>query len=287
MKHSLNLAIGPARFRIGSDWERPINQLAALYRNYPQGDDGYADFTVRLEANRPWRKYIRPSVHIRADYMIPDALPLSLDHGLLAAEMAMNLQMALGWSRHLLLHASAVEKNGRALIMTGESGSGKSTLAAMLGERGWRLMGDEFTLIATQSGDAYAFPRLISLKNEAIAVMQKEVEASRFGPLMTGTPKGSIQHMQPRGDAIRYMTAPAKPTLLLYPRYGHASAIRHVPQSENFVRLTQASTNYVAMGEVGFDALTRFVKNVPACAIDYGNGDEALALVEQLWSELG
>ena len=75
MKHSLNLAIGPARFRIGSDWARPINELAALYRDYPQDEDGYADFTVRLEANRPWRKYIRPSVHIRADYMIPDALP--------------------------------------------------------------------------------------------------------------------------------------------------------------------------------------------------------------------
>lgn len=287
MKHSLNLAIGPARFRIGSDWARPINELAALYRDYPQGDDGYADFTVRLEANRPWRKYIRPSVHIRADYMIPDALPLSLDHGLLAAEMGMNLQMALGWSRHLLLHASAVEKDGRALIMTGESGSGKSTLAAMLGERGWRLMGDEFTLIAPQSGDAYAFPRLISLKNEAIAVMQREVGGDRFGPLMSSTPKGDIQHLQPRNDAIMRMAEPSKPALLLYPRYGYATAIRSVSQSENFVRLTQASTNYVAMGEGGFDTLTRFVKNVPACAIDYNSGDEALALVEQTWGELG
>lgn len=286
MKHSLHLTIGPARFRIGSDWARPIDELAALYSDYPQGGDGYADFTVRLEANRPWRKIIRPSVHIRADYMIPDALPLSLDHGLLAAEMAMNLQMALGWSRHLLLHASAVEKDGRALIMTGESGSGKSTLAAMLGERGWRLMGDEFTLIAPETGDAYAFPRLVSLKNEAIAAMEGEVSADRFGPLMQGTPKGDIRHMRPQSDAIAQMAEPAKPALLLYPRFGHAPAIRPIPHSENFIRLTQASTNYVAMGESGFDTLTAFVKNVPAVAIDYGSGAEALSLVEQLWSEI-
>ena len=286
MKHHLTLAIGPARFRIGSDWARPIDELAALYSDYPTPADGYADFTVRLEANRPWRKFIRPSVHIRADYMIPDALPLSLDHGLLAAEMAMNLQMALGWSRHLLLHASAVEKDGRALIMTGESGSGKSTLAAMLGERGWRLMGDEFTLIAPQTGDAYAFPRLVSLKNQSIAAMEAEVEAARFGPLMSATPKGDIRHMRPRSDAISNMHVPAKPTLLLYPRFGHAQAIRPVPQSENFIRLTQASTNYVAMGEAGFETLTRFVKNVPAVAVDYASGEEALALVEQLWNEI-
>src|SRR3546814_7172840 len=90
----------------------------------------------------------------------------SSDLGLLAAEMGMNLQVALGWRRHLLLHASAVAKDGRALVLSGVSGSGKSTLAALLGENGWRLMGDEFTLIAPDSGDALAFPRAVSLKKD-------------------------------------------------------------------------------------------------------------------------
>src|SRR5690606_41632186 len=54
---------------------------------------------------------------------------------------------ALGWRRHLLLHASTVEKDGKALLMTGLSGSGKSTLSAMLAEKGWRFMGDEFALL--------------------------------------------------------------------------------------------------------------------------------------------
>jgi hypothetical protein len=39
--------------------------------------------------------------------------------------------------------------------------------------------------------------------------------------------------------------------------------------SETFVRLTQASTNYVALAERGFDALTRLVRTVPARALDY------------------
>ena len=173
MRHEFRVRVGPAAFRIGSDWRAPIDQMRALYADYPEPE--YTDFSVRLEAVNPLRRFIRPSVAINGDYMLPDAAPLPLDQGLLAAEMGMNLQMALGWRRQLILHASAVARDGngpRALIMTGASGSGKSTLSAMLGRQGWRFMGDEFALIDPVSGEAVPYPRLISLKNEAIAAME-------------------------------------------------------------------------------------------------------------------
>lgn len=283
MKHSLMLRIGPATFRIGSDWAEPSDRLGHLYANYPQPRDAFADFTVRLEAARPWRRWLRPSVTIAGDHMLAGAAPMALEHGLLAAEMGMNMQMALGWRRHVLLHASCVEKDGRAVVMTGESGSGKSTLAAMLGERGWRLMGDEFALLDPDSGHVFPFPRLVSLKNQAIGVMAAITPADRFGPLLKETPKGDIRHMIPRADATARMEEGARPAILLYPRYGHADAVRDVGQGESFMRLTQASTNYVAMGERGFDALTRFVGAVPARALDFADGDSGVAMVERLW----
>src|SRR6185503_16279456 len=163
---------------------------------------------------------IRPSVAIKGDYVLPDAAPMSLAHGLLAAEMGMNLQMALGQKSYLLLHAATVEKGGRALIMTGESGAGKSTLAALLGERGWRLMGDEFALLDMASGALLPFPRAISLKNGAIGVMEAEVGADRFGPLLAGTPKGDIRHLRPNAEAIARMGEAARPALILFPRFG-------------------------------------------------------------------
>src|SRR6478672_8157006 len=205
MRHQLTLQIGPVAFRVGSVWRAPLDALAALYADYPAPADGLCDFTVRLEPEKPWRRFIRPSVAIRGDYILPDAVPLALAHGLLAAEMGMNLQMALGQKRYLLLHAATVEKDGRALIMTGESGAGESTLAALLGERGWRLMGDEFCLLDMASGAVFPFPRAISLKNGAIAVMEAEVAAARFGPRLDGTPKGAIRHMRPNADALARM----------------------------------------------------------------------------------
>ena len=279
----VSIQIGPASFRIASAWREPVEQLQALYAAYPKPEGGIADFTVRLEPARPWRRWVRPSVAIAGDYMLPDAAPLPLEQGLLAAEMGMNLQMALGWRRHVLLHASCVERDGRALVMTGASGSGKSTLAALLGERGWRLMGDEFALLDLASGEIFAFPRLISLKNSAIGVMEGEAEPGRFGPLMQATPKGDIRHLVPRPEAVARMSEGASPAMLLFPRFGHDAAVRPVAKSETFVRLTQASTKYVALGEAGFVALARFVDDVPAHAIDYGSGEEAMMLVEQLW----
>lgn len=277
MRHAFQVRIGPASFRVGSDWRAPVTALAALYRDYPVPE--VPDFTVRLEATRLLRRRVRPSVAIAGDYMLPEAAPLPLRHGLLAAEMGMNLQLALGWRRHLLIHASAVERDGRALLMTGESGAGKSTLAALLMARGWRLMGDEFALIEPASGLAHAFPRLISLKNESVAAVAGE----RWGPLLAATPKGDIRHLVPDARAIARMDEPAEPALLLFPRFGEERAVREVSPSEAFVRLTQASTNYTMLGEAGFAALTRLVTTVPALAIDYPDSATALAMVDELW----
>lgn len=284
--HHIDIEVGPARFRVASAWRQTVSSLDRLYGHYPRVEDDLVDFTVRLEPEKPWRRFIRPSVHISGDFWLPDAAPLPLKQSLLAAEMGMNLQMALGWRRHLLLHASSVEKDGKALLMTGLSGSGKSTLSAMLGENGWRFMGDEFALLCLDTGMIQPFPRLISLKNEAISAMNQLVSAERFGPLLKETPKGDIQHLKPRKTAIEAMGVLAKPALLLFPRFGHDGALRDMGKSEIFVRMTQASTNYVALGETGFRALTRFVDEVPVKAMDYQSGDEAEAMIDKLWAEL-
>ena len=281
MKFAMNVDVGPIAFRIGSSWQQPIAQLQALYDGYPHAS-GIADYTVRLEPARPWRRFVRPSVRLRGDHMLPDALPLPLAQGLLAAEMGMNLQLALGERRYLLLHAAALERDGRALILTGESGSGKSTLAALLGEAGWRYLGDEFVLVSPETGMLHPFPRPASLKNESIAALEAVAPPERFGPLLTGTPKGSVRHLRPQESALQAMHIAARPSAILFPRYGFAADVREVAPAETFVRLTQASTNYTALGERGFAALARLVTTVRATAVDYPDTATAMAMIDAL-----
>lgn len=281
MRHVFSVRIGPASFRIGSAWRAPIADLAALYRDYPAAPE-IVDATVRLEPARPWRRWLRPSVSIAGDYMLPEAAPLPLAHGLLAAEMAMNLQMALGWRRHLLLHAATLERDGAALILTGTSGSGKSTLAALLSRAGWRFMGDEFALVDLADGSLWPFPRPASLKNASVGLL--DGRGVRWGPLLAATPKGDIRHLVPDAAALAAMDRPAPPRLVVFPSFGFAAATRAIPPGEAFVRLTQASTNYTALGEAGFAALTRLVRAVPAVAIDYPDTTSVTRRIDQLWA---
>jgi HprK-related kinase A len=280
------MRIGPAGFRVGADWHAPIAGLEALYRDYPKPEDDIPHFTVRLEATQWWRRFVRPSVRIAGDHMLVDALPLPLAQGVLAAEMAMNLQMALGQRHLLLLHAASVERDGKAIILTGESGSGKSTLAALLGERGWRFMGDEFALIDPATGLAWPFPRPVSLKNSSIGVLEQLVAPARFGARINGTPKGDIRHLIPDAHALAGMDVPAAPALILFPCFGAARAVRPMPPGEVFIRLTQASTNYVALAERGYAALARLVADTPARAIDFADTETGLSQVGQIWAEL-
>src|SRR3546814_7453937 len=76
VKHSFTVRIGPAAFRIGSAWTAPISLLRTLYADYPQPEDGIADFSVRLETAKPRRRWLRPSVAIAVEYILPDTAPL-------------------------------------------------------------------------------------------------------------------------------------------------------------------------------------------------------------------
>jgi HprK-related kinase A len=160
-----------------------------------------------------------------------------------------------------------------------------STNYVALGERGWRYMGDEFALLDLEDGRLHPFPRAVSLKNESLALFDG-VDPARLGPVLAGTPKGTIRHLRPNAEAVARMGEPAMPVMILFPRFGRdfEPAVREVGAAEAFMRLTQASTNYVALGERGFDALGRFVGALPAKAIDYSSTEEAEGLVESLWN---
>ncbi len=58
----------------------------------------------------------------------------------------------------LVLHASAIESGGRAVLFCGPTQRGKSTLARALGEAGRRLLGEDGIAIELGDGVAMAFP---------------------------------------------------------------------------------------------------------------------------------
>ena len=109
------------------------------------------------------------------------------------------------------------------------------------------------------------------------ACWRRRSPADRLGPLLAGTPKGDIRHLRPNAEAVARMDEPARagadPLPALRPC---RAAVRPVGAAEVFVRLTQASTNYVALGERGLRRADRASSApCPRCAIDYPDTDSA------------
>ncbi len=64
---------------------------------------------------------------------------------------------------HLLLHAGALERRGRGVLLAGGSGAGKSTLVVELVRRGFKLLSDEVGAIRMSDGVLEPFPRSLGL----------------------------------------------------------------------------------------------------------------------------
>lgn len=86
---------------------------------------------------------------------------------------------------HIVLHASAIVVNGKAVLFCGVSGAGKSTIAAALGSRGYTLMTDDQAAI-TLDGDGkpivHPDGRLLKLWSrsiDALALDDRKGEAMR------------------------------------------------------------------------------------------------------------
>jgi hypothetical protein len=81
--------------------------------------------------------------------------------------------------RRIVLHASAVCVNGRAVLFCGQSGAGKSTIAAALGQRGYDLLSDDVCAISLDGGAPMVHPDGRQLKLWAQAIERLDLVAQR------------------------------------------------------------------------------------------------------------
>lgn len=284
----LALDLGSAVLRVRSNSEALARQIQAVYHRFPlESPKPWADLHVSIRRAGGLRRWIRPQVSFDCDGQSPFA-PFPADSPLPMLEWGSNWLIGQRMHNLLLLHAGVVERNGLALVMPATPGSGKSTLTAALSLRGWRLLSDEFGAFDPANQVFRAMLKPVALKNQSIDVIRRFEPLARLGPEFPKTRKGTVAHLAAESEAVQRRHEPAAPGAVVLPRWlpGSPTLLQRLPQQPLFSALAFNAFNYQVMGAAGFQAAAHLTRRCLGWQLTYGNLDDALARLADLWPEV-
>lgn len=279
----LRIVVGPYTYAIASPVPVVAEGLARLYGDYPLAPSGgFADFHVTL---RP--AGLAQRLRRQLDFFVDDLCPfasIAASQAYAFFEWGLNWCVSVTLHDYLRLHAAVVAKDGRALVLPGLPGAGKSTLCAALGLRGWRVLSDEHALVPPGTRRVVPICRPVSLKNESIEVIRAFEPSAVLGPVSEATHKGRVAHLKSDLQPDSLDPEPLRAAFMVFPSYRRGAAARLAPRSraESFLFAAHHSFNFSVLGEPGFRAMAEYIDGVECYDLEYGELDEAIALLDTL-----
>jgi len=283
----LALDFGAVRARIRADQASLAAAIREVYREYPdQPSRGFFEVNASVERVTGIRRVLRSQVKFVVDGEAPFA-PFPADTHLPLLEWGLNWCIANNCNQFLLLHAGAVERSGRAVLLPAQPGSGKSTLTAALTCSGFRLLSDEFGVVDLNDGMLLPLPRPIALKNESIEVIREFAPDALIGPSFPKTRKGTVAHLAPDRLSVDRRGVPAHPRAIVFPKYvpGEPVSLEAVSPARAFVKLAGNAFNYEVLGPAAFDAVRVVVQGSECFRLRYGDLHDAISAVRRLVGE--
>jgi hypothetical protein len=192
----------------------------------------------------------------------------------------------------IVLHASAVRVNGKAVLFCGFSGAGKSTLAAALAQRGYPLVTDDLCTLAANGPSApLVHPDGRQLKLWAQAIDRLDLAQQRGERVRASLEKFYVEPSEVFTEplalgavyALREARPPLQPgierpnvvdaALLLRRNAYRALLVRRMDQKANYFHAATTIANVA-----GIFYLTR--------ALDFAKMPEVIASLEAHWLDL-
>lgn len=189
---------------------------------------------------------------------------------------------------HGLLHAACLEVSVRgqasSVLIVAESGMGKSTTALALAEAGWKLMGDDITLVCRAGLPlrAWGFPRACHVRRPTLRLLPWLNDLPLAPTSIDGTfdlPLDALGHRacapgsRPLAPALIICLEPPNPDEHRFARLDRAAAL--IRLSHENVQPTEGLVDPVAPRS--FATLAALVRQAPACRLSVGPRLEQLA----------
>jgi hypothetical protein len=126
----------------------------------------------------------------------------------------------------VLVHASAVARDGKAVVVPGPMGAGKSTLAAVLVQAGLAYLTDELVALDPATGLLRAYPKYLSVGPALASLVSVPEEMRTF--------VGDDHLVAPR--ALGMVASTAEPAVVVLPRYERDAdtVLEPIPAAEAF-----------------------------------------------------
>lgn len=172
-----------------------------------------------------------------------------------------------------MIHAAALERNGRGVMIPGLSGSGKTTCCVSLIRAGYRCLSDDKPFLRENGSriELLAFPESIDVTERTISFFP-ELGAALQGDLKIGYRK---KQFHPEAFYPGSTAEAAQPALILFPRISGEpkSRLEKLPKLTGFEALLPLSL--VALHREAsahkFDLLARLVEGAECYRLHFGN----------------
>lgn len=99
----------------------------------------------------------------------------------------------------MTVHASAISNGRKTLLIPAEQGSGKTTMAALLQDKGFKLVSDDFVPL-DRSSNAYPFPIAMSVKQGAVELLSSIYPGLEKKPMNYITPEKCVRYVSPDNE---------------------------------------------------------------------------------------
>ena len=180
-------------------------------------------------------------------------------------------------SRYLIVHASAVARDGVAVVFPADADSGKSTLATILVEAGFDYLTDEATAIDLDTGQVIAYPKPITLDPGSQQLLAH---------LDPGGLAGSSQRWRIAPTDIRSGAVAERATLthLVFPTHvpGGDNTLVPVDTIDAVVGLVSGAFNLAEHGD-RLDDLVRLAERCTKHSLRHDGVDGPIAAVSSLY----
>jgi len=180
-----------------------------------------------------------------------------------------------------LLHAAALRRGSRRILLVGSESVGKTSLALRLVQSGFDLEGDEHVFV--EEDGVIARPRCCRVKETSLALLPALAATIAAAPVYVDDYGRRTFNVDPRliGGAWRIAKGPVDAVILLQPNHGGYSSLRPIPP----LAVAQAMMSEFGLRDTGrnasIGAVARLVSSAKAYDLSLGDHDTAVKCIDR------